>query len=260
MEKEEKPIFLRALLIVFVFLFVNLGVYVYQHPLIRQSGGLTGFSVSSLKTTISNSPPMQTLPKIFLIVQWSLLSLMLFYSFFKDLTSLKKQREVKSVHPLKVSGKNKTDLDVLYDLLKPKNKLRVSTIAKTFKIENDVAMEWCRILESGDLATINYPGFGEPVIQLKVEKPKVEEDKLGDKNRLQEKGKIKGGKEKVNENVSGEEPKKEIETIKNELNKKSVKKVRSNLKVANVKSVKKSKIEKNKSLKGLKDKVFLKKK
>lgn len=64
-------------------------------------------------------------------------------------------------------GKSKTDLDVLYDLLKEKGKLKLSSITSIFKIPESKAIEWTKILESGNLAEMNYPRIGEPELVFK---------------------------------------------------------------------------------------------
>ena len=60
-----------------------------------------------------------------------------------------------------------TNLDDFYELLKERGKLEIPEIAKIFNIDEELAMDWCKILESGDLATIDSPRFGTPTIELK---------------------------------------------------------------------------------------------
>jgi len=55
-------------------------------------------------------------------------------------------------------------------------------------------MEWSRILESGDLATIEYPGFGSPKVIIKKEETKL----IGPKREITEGSKKISEKSKEN--------------------------------------------------------------
>src|SRR4030042_1490402 len=59
-----------------------------------------------------------------------------------------------------------TPLDDLYNLLLKKKIMRVEDIASHFKVSKDLVMEWGKILEAGELATISNPRIGKPVIKL----------------------------------------------------------------------------------------------
>ena len=62
--------------------------------------------------------------------------------------------------------KSKTDLDTLYEILKRENEISIEDIGKVFNVNLDVALEWSKVLENGDLAMIDYPRFGKPVLRL----------------------------------------------------------------------------------------------
>lgn len=62
--------------------------------------------------------------------------------------------------------KYKTDLDTLYEILKRKGEIAVDDIGKVFGVSSEIALEWSRVLENGDLAIIDYPRFGKPVLRL----------------------------------------------------------------------------------------------
>ena len=66
----------------------------------------------------------------------------------------------------KNTSKSKTDLDALYSELKDKKRIKISSISKAFGISKELALEWAKILESGDLASIEYPNMSEPIIVL----------------------------------------------------------------------------------------------
>ena len=73
-------------------------------------------------------------------------------------------------------SKPETDLDILYKILKEKKSLRMSAISEIFKINKDIAMNWCKILEEGNLATIHYPTVGSPKIIINEENKEKGED------------------------------------------------------------------------------------
>lgn len=61
---------------------------------------------------------------------------------------------------------SRTDLDMLYRLLLSKQEVSISDVERLFKIDGDIALEWCKILENANLATIDYPNFQKPVVRL----------------------------------------------------------------------------------------------
>lgn len=65
--------------------------------------------------------------------------------------------------------KSRTDLDMLYEILKKKKKINIVDIEDVFKVSPKVAFGWAKILENGDLAVIEYPRFGKPILILMEE-------------------------------------------------------------------------------------------
>ena len=59
-----------------------------------------------------------------------------------------------------------TDLDSLYEALKKEKRIKLSSIMKVFNISEELATEWCKILETGNLATLNYPRMGDAEIVI----------------------------------------------------------------------------------------------
>ena len=162
MAKEEKLLFPRILLVAVVAFFLNILNFYYK---INKAGpSLTGFSVVSKVGEMYSSLP--TTSKAILFLQWGILILLLLYAAFKDKKVFEDKKELKTINLEESSKPSETDLDVLYKLLKEKNKLRMSTIAKAFKIDNDLAMEWGKTLEEAKLAVIDYPRFSGPVLKL----------------------------------------------------------------------------------------------
>lgn len=192
MEKEDKKIFPRVFLFIVLVFFINIGTFFYKYGDIKNKG-LTGFSIFAVKETTLNVLNMSILSKIFFIVQWSFLLIVLVYAFFRDQSVSITSQKVDTINVDKNAKRNeknakkhKTDLDVLYDILKNRRQLNISTVSKSFNVSNEVATEWAKILESGELATIEYPGFGEPKIVIKDKKAVENEELKENKGKLEE--------------------------------------------------------------------------
>jgi len=166
MEKEERKKFPRMMFLATIILFANIGGLVYKFGYFNNRG-LTGFSVTTIEKVFLNIGEMSFVSRIFLIIQWTIVFFVLFYTFYKDKSVIFGKKEISSINNLKVSKKNRTDLDVFHEILKKKKSLKISNVAKSFNISKDVATDWSKILESGELATIEYPGFGEPMVVIK---------------------------------------------------------------------------------------------
>jgi hypothetical protein len=185
MKKEDGLLFPRILLIALVAFFLNIINLMYRFK--KQAPSLTGFSVVSKVGEVYSSLP--TTSKLVLFLQLGVFILILLYAAFKDRGVLEDRKELDEIDLKETAKQSETDLDTLYKLLKEKNKLRISTIAKAFKINKDLAMEWGKTLEEGGLAIIDYPRFTGPVLKLKLKKIKL-------KNKLKKVGNKKAWKEK----------------------------------------------------------------
>ncbi len=165
MEKKEEKLWLpRMFLIILLVALLNITFFVYQNKEIIDFSNMsfTGFSIKTITTeTYENT---SSYLRIFFIAQWSVLILFLLIATLKDKSIRIGRKEIKTINFHK--NKQETDLDVLYSLIKNKKELRISSISKAFNINKDVAMEWCKILESGNLAVIDYPMFGGPIVKI----------------------------------------------------------------------------------------------
>jgi hypothetical protein len=197
--KGDKQIFFRVFGIVIVILLINLGGFLYSDFLVRNGGnrGFTGFSISEL---VSNpGSKVDLVPKVFFVAQWSILALLLIFTALKDSKVRMNSKVLKNV---KINpSKQHTDLDKFYDLLLDKKQLRAVDVSRLFNVNKDIVLDWFKILESGDLAIIDYPMFGGPVIKIE-EKPSEEGDK-GDKI-VEGKSSIKNKKEDNAKDVKNE--------------------------------------------------------
>ena len=154
---------LKVISLIFLVLFLNIAFFTIKYGDFRE--GVTGFSVQE---TISDSyKNMSVTIKFFLIFQWVILLIAFIITVFKE-----KSQELEQTQSLKLPKnynlkEQKTDLDVLYDLLKEKKALKLSVVAKAFNINENIAMEWAKILQTGNLAIIDYPFFGGAIIRIK---------------------------------------------------------------------------------------------
>jgi hypothetical protein len=169
--------------------------------------------------------------------------------------------------------RSRTDLDTLYEILKKRKEVKLEDVEKAFKVDGEVALGWAKILENGDLAEIDYPRLGKPVLKYyeepleennegkkeddsgKKKDGKKEKDKDKHENKT-EKTKVKNIKEdKVK--ASAPEPKKENISDKKKVPKKKKVKAKKKKKVPKKKKDAKKKPEKksaNKIEKGVKEK------
>mgnify|MGYP001571628672 CR=1 FL=1 len=103
----------------------------------------------------------------FIGVVWALTSLILASVIKRIQNKEEDKKEVSGVVINVKRGKSVTELDSLYELLKEKKTLKISVISKLFKISNEKALEWAKILENHDLGEIEYPAFSEPELVSK---------------------------------------------------------------------------------------------
>ena len=122
----------------------------------------TGSSIGHRIFVISQFLLLFVIIVIILIVVWKL----------KSKAGISKQNYIG-----KGNVKSKTDLDTLYVILKHEKEISIKDIGKVFKINSEISLEWSKVLENGDLAIIDYPRFGKPVLRL-VEKESVEKSGL----------------------------------------------------------------------------------
>lgn len=165
---ESKKILLR---IGFAFILIIAVTHTILHyTLVNQLNNSERIAISGLVVSQgTNSSPQEASAFSFSIlgIEWLLLITMVIFSLVRQKIEIGTQ-EVHYNLKKALSGYNsKTDLDVLYELLKNYGSIKVSVAAKLFNVDKSKIVEWTNILESSDLATINYPQMGEPEVVLK---------------------------------------------------------------------------------------------
>jgi len=84
------------------------------------------------------------------------------------------------------SKRSHTDLDILYQMLKKRGEINMQDIESAFNVNPDIALGWSKVLENGDLAELDYPRFGKPVLRLLTEQEKLKEKIEGGENVVEE--------------------------------------------------------------------------
>lgn len=137
---------------------------------LKQSSLVSGFSIGDTdigEELEAQKAQLSPLSIIILTGEWVLVGLLFALGALRKKIELKE--EISSIHIKHISDKSKTktELDSLYKILQEKKRLNLATISKAFKVDKKIALEWCKTLESGDLAIIYTPRFGDPVISIR---------------------------------------------------------------------------------------------
>ena len=124
-------------------------------------------------------------------VEWLVVLAIILIILIKGRIDLKKDTSHENIKVKHKKPKPETDLDILYEMLKKKKSIRILTISKIFGVKKEIAIDWCNILESGDMAEIKYPIVGSPKLILPetLAKDDKKEAKKGEKEKAKEKGK-----------------------------------------------------------------------
>lgn len=99
--------------------------------------------------------------------------ILIFYFIFKEYKGKEDvSKELKEIQRLKMhysASKNQTEIDVLYNILKEKKKIKLSVLNIVFGVDKNTLREWIDSLEAGNLAELKKKSFGELEIVLKKE-------------------------------------------------------------------------------------------
>jgi len=169
---------------------------------------LSGFAISDV---VSENLPTSTsninFSTIFFILQWIILISIGTIIYLRAMKKKKKEKEKINVSKIKhPTSRSQTDLDTLYNLLIEKKNLSIGTIGTIFGIKKDVALDWAKILEENNLATIDYPAFNDPEVIIKGSEEEENKDdrSVADFFSVQQEGEMNKGKEDKKETVETE--------------------------------------------------------
>lgn len=146
---------------VFHFFVLQQGIFGLMPSGISSYELLDNTLLENLKTKFN--PVSGSSSALVLIIEWS--AIFFFIVFFAFFRRIRDRKEMESLN----LGKEKmektwtnTDLDNLYEVLKERKSLKLSTISKVYSVDKDTVMSWGRALESAGLVKVVYPMFGEP--------------------------------------------------------------------------------------------------
>lgn len=165
---------------VLIAMFLIIGNSTYL--LVKSEDSVGMISGNSIKDVVSGFYETSSVNhRIFILFQFFLLVLiviivLIIIKRFKSKAKLSKRDFVE-----KNRTGSKTDLDILYEMLKREKEISIDDIGKIFNVSAGVSLEWSKVLEDGDLATIDYPRFGKPVLIL------MKEDEAGEMGSVEEK-------------------------------------------------------------------------
>lgn len=131
--------------------------------------GVSGFSIGSLDLgddTAAKAERFSGPSRFIILAEWFLLIGLVVFAMVRTRIHSPLDKEIKTFSIDHLQGPSRTDLDVLYDLLKEQKRIPLSRIEKTFKVNQDTVESWCKTLESGNLAQLSYPRIGEPELHV----------------------------------------------------------------------------------------------
>lgn len=195
--KRRRNIFVKILLILAILVALVHTYYIVFGFTILSLGnpGITGNTITG--EAVLNWRSLTITSRFILAGEWLAVLTILLYLLIKGRLTLEKdlvkERDLtgkaKSIQDSK--SMYETDLDVLHNILKEKKILRISVVAKTFGIDIKTAMDWVKILEEGDIATLSYPTVGSPKVTINTyleEQKAAKEAKKNKKKNLKEDG------------------------------------------------------------------------
>jgi len=143
--------------------------------LLSSRGGISGYAVEGVP--ILFAPGNSVITWAILAGEWGLIIVVGLFFFLrrKSVRTDEMKESVALKNKIHLGG-TATQIDNLYEVLKYKKSLRISTIEKLYGVSQELAMSWGKTLEAGNLAVIVYPRFGEPglVYKNKSENPPEE--------------------------------------------------------------------------------------
>jgi hypothetical protein len=129
------------------------------------NNGISGFSVTEIDKKDSAT---FTLSLLIIGFEWATLIFLMIFTFFREKVEVKPEAKIKidreKMRKISLSG---TEIDMLYEVLKNNNSIKVSSAARLFGVEKDDVMLWAKTLSDANLAYVNYPRMGEAEIVVK---------------------------------------------------------------------------------------------
>lgn len=144
---------------------------------------VSGAAVSgnSIKDSVGRFYEMSSVNERLLLLGQIIFVIVIIISIFFIIKKIgKKQTLFKKDYMLAGEAKrSRTDLDVLYEMLKNKKEIDLRDVERVFQVSPEVAIGWAKVLEDGDLIEIDYPRFGKPILRLFEEDGEDEKEVVG---------------------------------------------------------------------------------
>lgn len=166
----------RLFKIILSFLIVVSLFHIFYHFAVFGTGfygfyekGISGLAISKFplgEELRKNYQSTSTISKLAIAAEWCLVAVIILLIFMRNKAEMKKEISGIKTPQKYRKTENSTELDLLYNILKEKKHLRLSSIAKIFKVSKDIALEWAKTLEYGNLVSIEYPSVRDPEIIL----------------------------------------------------------------------------------------------
>ena len=156
---KKRVIFIGIIVLIIssfnLYLYFNKGRFSYS----ALSGGVI--------TEIPKIPANLDISTIVFLLQWVIILFIIIIIYAFHLKHKKEEAiKINCGEMKKKRGKSSTDLDIFYQILKDKKRLKLGTISRTFKISKEKALEWAKILEDHELVIIEYPAFNDPEVTI----------------------------------------------------------------------------------------------
>lgn len=167
MEDKKRIRLFITLAVLIGILHVGYYLFVYRAGISDLSdGGISGRALTE-GGILERLKANQTVGKLssvsILIIEWGVILVIIFFLIIRRKIQDKKEFETLNLGKIRSEKTGtKTDLDNLYEVLKERKNLKLSTISKAYGVNRDVVMSWGRALESAHLIRVEYPLFGEP--------------------------------------------------------------------------------------------------
>ncbi len=171
MVRKREVVLLAGLVVLFL---IVAAWPILSYKIKSPSGSITG---NSIKEVIGDFYETSSVNKRIFILSQIILFIVVIAAIFLIVSKFRTHVVLKKNDFMVSDGSKRshTDLDILYQMLKKKGEINMQDIESAFNINSDIALGWSKILESGDLAELDYPRFGKPVLRLLTEQEKTKE-------------------------------------------------------------------------------------
>ncbi|MEK6847191.1 MAG: hypothetical protein AABY16_03430 [Nanoarchaeota archaeon] len=166
-KKKEKS---RALKVVVSLLTLAVLAHTFYSFYSANNYSLSGISGKAISEDIDEaSSKISFKHRLILAGEWLLIILIFMVSLIRAKMEIRGVERVMVTNIKTPRGIARTDLDLMYELVKEKKAIKIKALANYFKVDEKTIVDWARILEEANLIRLNYPAVGEPQVVLNEE-------------------------------------------------------------------------------------------